>query len=84
MNYGRLAQRFWHSAKIRLLEHLQTAQSGQIALDAGCGSGVVSDYLAGKCDKVIGIDASQEAIEFATSKFGSSTLSFHNANLQSL
>ena len=83
INYGRPAQRFWHSAKIRLLEHLQVAQSGQTALDAGCGSGVVSHYLAGKCEKVIGIDASQEAIEFATSKFGSSTLSFHNANLQS-
>jgi len=83
INYGRPAQRFWHSAKIRLLDHLQVAQPSQTALDAGCGSGVVSHYLAGKCDKVVGIDVSQEAVEFATSKFGSSKLSFCKANLQS-
>ena len=83
VNYGRPAQRFWHGAKIRLLEHLQVTQSSQTALDAGCGSGVVSNYLAEKCDRVVGIDVSQEAIEFATSKYGSSTHSFCRADLQS-
>jgi len=82
INFGRPAQRFWHSAKLRLLDHLEVTHSTQIALDAGCGSGVVSHYLAGKCRKVVGIDASEEAIKFATTKFGSLTLSFMNLNLQ--
>ena len=80
--HGRPAQRFWHSAKLRLLDRLQVTHSAQTVLDAGCGSGVVSHHLAGKCEKVVGIDTSQEAIEFATGKFGSSTLSFTNCKLQ--
>lgn len=84
INSGSPVQRFWHGAKLRLLDRLQIADEGQTALDAGCGSGVVSNYLSEHCSKVIGIDMSQAAIDFASSQFCSSKLSFMKFELQSV
>jgi 2-polyprenyl-3-methyl-5-hydroxy-6-metoxy-1,4-benzoquinol methylase len=78
---GRPAQRFWHSAKIRLIERLEIARSNVTALDAGCGSGVVSDYLAKHCQHVVGIDASTDAVNFATQQFGRENLHFQVCSL---
>lgn len=78
---GRPAQRFWHSAKIRLIERLGVAGPNVTVLDAGCGSGVVSDYLAGHCRHVVGIDISAEAVNFAKQQFGKENLHFQICSL---
>jgi len=84
INSGSPVQKFWHGAKLRLLDHLCIAYEGQTALDAGCGSGVVSSYLSERCSNVIGIDVSQAAIDFASAQFCSSKLSFMKSELQSV
>jgi len=42
----RLAQRFWHQAKFRLIERVAMPGPADRVLDAGCGSGTISDFLA--------------------------------------
>ncbi|MGK5083232.1 methyltransferase domain-containing protein [Bdellovibrionota bacterium FG-1] len=45
---------------------------GQKILDAGCGSGIVSDYLSRRAPEVeiVGLDFSKERIEAAKAKYG--------------
>ncbi len=78
---GRPAQRFWHSAKIRLIERLGVAGPNVTVLDAGCGSGVVSDYLAKHCQHVEGIDVSTNAVNFAKQQFRKENLHFQVCSL---
>src|SRR5436309_345909 len=50
--------------------------AGQFAIDAGCGSGVIADYLASSGAEVMGVDANAEAIEFASGEFVRPNLRF--------
>jgi 2-polyprenyl-3-methyl-5-hydroxy-6-metoxy-1,4-benzoquinol methylase len=59
------AQRFWHAAKIRLLDRVAPPKPGARAADAGCGSGVIADHVARTAGSVIGFDSNAQAIEFA-------------------
>ena len=38
----RVAQRFWHEAKFRLIERVAIPSKQERVLDAGCGSGTIS------------------------------------------
>ena len=61
-------------------------QRGQRVLDAGCGSGIVSEYLS-KCapdTNVIGWDFSADRVEAAKTKYGSKNLRFEQRNLLQL
>jgi ubiquinone/menaquinone biosynthesis C-methylase UbiE len=54
-------------------ERLQTlltifAKRGDMALDIGCGVGVLTFKLAGKCSRVVGVDASRKMIAYAEKK----------------
>ena len=63
----------------KLLDVLQIAK-GQNILDAGCGTGALTEYIADQADgKVTGIDFSSEAIEFAQKRTQDKQdrLSFH-------
>lgn len=70
------AQRFWHEAKLRLIDRLATPAPGSRVADAGCGSGVVAAHLAKHAGEVVGIDVSDEAIAFARRSYGSNRLRF--------
>jgi len=72
----RAAQRFWHAAKIRLIDHVAPARPGARVADAGCGSGVIAAHLAASAGRVFGFDSNPSAIAYATKAYGSSRLSF--------
>jgi 2-polyprenyl-3-methyl-5-hydroxy-6-metoxy-1,4-benzoquinol methylase len=64
------------------LMHIATYQfalkyvQGKRVLDYGCGSGYGSQMLSNLADKVIGVDVSSEAIEFAKKKYFSNNIIF--------
>lgn len=63
------------SGKI-VLEHMQRYFAvrdiikGQKVLDAACGAGYGTAYMSGFADSIIGIDVSNEAIEYDRKKYG--------------
>jgi 2-polyprenyl-3-methyl-5-hydroxy-6-metoxy-1,4-benzoquinol methylase len=72
----RAAQRFWHAAKIRLIDRVAPAKPGSRVADAGCGSGVIADHLARTAAMVVGFDSNPAAIDFALKSYGSPRLEF--------
>jgi len=50
-------------------------------LDAACGVGYGSKILSEKCDKVIAVDYSQEAIDYASKHYGDPKISFECQDL---
>jgi len=50
-----------------------------MVLDVGCGSGVIASFLSEFGASVIGLDANEEAIAFASGTYGSDTVSFQKA-----
>ncbi|MGE3277461.1 MAG: class I SAM-dependent methyltransferase [Vicinamibacterales bacterium] len=61
----RAAQRFWHQAKIRVLDRVAPARAGARVADAGCGSGVIASHLAATAGRVTGFDSNPEAVAYA-------------------
>src|SRR6185503_6518045 len=70
------AQRFWHAAKIRLLDRIAPVGANARVADAGCGSGVMADHLARTAGTVVGFDSNPRAIEFARRAYPRSNLRF--------
>ena len=70
------AQRFWHQAKLRLIDRIAQPLPGARVADAGCGSGVVAAHLAATAGAVIGFDANTAAVSFGTRAYGSDRLQF--------
>jgi 2-polyprenyl-3-methyl-5-hydroxy-6-metoxy-1,4-benzoquinol methylase len=76
LSSSRAAQRFWHAAKLRIIDHVAPAKPvGRIA-DAGCGSGVIAAHLATAGAEVTGFDSNPSAIEYATAHYGSRRVRF--------
>lgn len=48
----------------------------KFVLDAGCGCGYGSDYLAEHAKKVVGIDSSDEAIKYSKEHYAKNNLEF--------
>ncbi|MCE5325134.1 MAG: methyltransferase domain-containing protein [Planctomycetaceae bacterium] len=67
LTHGPAVQRFWHYSKQLAVAKLLPPASGEFVLDVGCGSGVISHFLANQGPAVLGIDANEAAIEFARS-----------------
>ena len=76
LNSPRAAQRFWHAAKLRIIDRVSPAKPvGRIA-DAGCGSGVITAHLAAHGAEVVGFDSNPSAIEYATAHYGGRRIRF--------
>lgn len=50
-------------------------------MDAACGSGYGSNYLADYCKEIVGLDTSENAIEYCNTKFKQNNLSFHEGDV---
>src|SRR2546423_1438889 len=72
----RAAQRFWHEAKFRLIERIALPAKHERVLDAGCGSGTISDFLARHAAEVVAIDSNPSAISYATETYNTPNLRF--------
>lgn len=72
----RAAQRFWHAAKLRLIDRIATPRPAARVADAGCGSGVIAAHLARTAASVVGFDANAAAIAFAAATYGDARLRF--------
>jgi 2-polyprenyl-3-methyl-5-hydroxy-6-metoxy-1,4-benzoquinol methylase len=53
-------------------------------LDAACGSGYGSEFLAQKVRKVIGFDANEHALDYAKERHGPPNTSFHQVDLNGI
>ena len=79
---GPAVQRFWHGCKLELLRRVACATARPAgrpwrALDVGCGSGVVADFLAEQGAVVDAVDSNEAAIRFAREQFPRGGLRFH-------
>jgi 2-polyprenyl-3-methyl-5-hydroxy-6-metoxy-1,4-benzoquinol methylase len=82
---GRPEQRFWHFGKYRQVERLLDLQNGDVALDVGCGSGILAGMLAQHPNvQVIGVDGSPSAISFARDKYHFPNLEFREGLVDAL
>ena len=70
------AQRFWHSAKIRLMDRVAPPAIAARVADAGCGSGVIAEHLARTAREVVGFDSNPAAIEHGRTAYPRSNLRF--------
>ena len=77
MHTGPSLQRAWHREKFMILDELakKIVRDGR-ALDAGCGSGVLSNHLGSHDWEVLGVDANVEAIRFASRQYASKNVRF--------
>ena len=80
----RAAQRFWHEAKFRLIERVAMPSQHDRVLDAGCGSGTISQFLSLHAGEVIGIDSNPAAIRYATAAYERPTLQFRLGQFEDL
>lgn len=76
MESPRAAQRFWHQAKVRLIDRVAPPRSAARIADAGCGSGVIAAHLARTARVVVGFDSNEAAVAYATRAYGSDRLQF--------
>lgn len=72
----RAAQRFWHAAKLRIIDRAMPAKPGARIADVGCGSGVIAAHLAASGADVTGFDSNPAAVEFAIGAYAASRLRF--------
>jgi 2-polyprenyl-3-methyl-5-hydroxy-6-metoxy-1,4-benzoquinol methylase len=80
----RAAQRFWHEAKFRLIERVAIPSKHDRVLDAGCGSGTISQFLSLHAGEVIGVDSNPSAISFASSTYDAPNLQFRLGQFEEL
>jgi 2-polyprenyl-3-methyl-5-hydroxy-6-metoxy-1,4-benzoquinol methylase len=76
MESPRAAQRFWHAAKLRLIDRVAPPWPEAHVADVGCGSGVIAAHLARSAQTVVGFDSNPAAIAFAQRTYGSARASF--------
>lgn len=76
LHEGPAAQRFWHYNKQLTIARYLPPERGDSVIDVGCGSGVISNFLAQSGARTLGIDASHDAIAFASRTFTADNLSF--------
>lgn len=84
LTQGPTIQRYWHRAKLRLVDALVALSPEDNVLDIGCGSGVVADHVAPYVHEVLAVDGNPRAIVFASEQFQRPNLNFRCARLEAL
>ncbi len=73
---------FWHVWRYQ--QAADQIRPGESVIDFGCGIGYGSRLMAEKAGTVIGIDDSEETIEFAKENFGADNVRFERASIERL
>jgi 2-polyprenyl-3-methyl-5-hydroxy-6-metoxy-1,4-benzoquinol methylase len=73
---GNPVQRFWHLSKQLVIDRFLPPGPGDYVMDVGCGSGVISNHLAGRGASVLAVDGNASAIAFAGEQFPSENIRF--------
>jgi len=83
LHHGTKSQRLWHRQKIEIIGRYLHNKSYGNNCDAGCGSGVVADFVSSVLpeSKVVGYDINERSIAFALRKFKKKNLQFCLKNL---
>lgn len=81
---GPAIQRFWHRAKLDLLDWLFTPAAGERVLDVGAGSGVFAAAMADRGALVTGVDANPDAVAYARRTFARDGLELREGYLDEL
>jgi 2-polyprenyl-3-methyl-5-hydroxy-6-metoxy-1,4-benzoquinol methylase len=84
LHHGPQSQRHWHRQKLEVVLDVAARHPFCSALDAGCGSGIVSCQVARiyPAAHVVGLDLSSSAIDFCRATHrNEQNLSFHTADL---
>lgn len=76
LTQGNAVQRFWHFTKQLSIERFMPPDLSDRVVDVGCGSGVISAFLAERAADVVGIDGNEAAIAFARRQFQAPNLRF--------
>ncbi|HEU0207970.1 MAG TPA: class I SAM-dependent methyltransferase [Candidatus Udaeobacter sp.] len=80
----RAAQRFWHEAKFRLIQRVAMPSAQDRVLDAGCGSGTISQFLSLYSREAIGMDSNPSAIAYASDAYKRPNLHFRLGQFEEL
>ncbi|MGB8951805.1 MAG: methyltransferase domain-containing protein [Candidatus Aminicenantales bacterium] len=72
-------QRYWHRAKLKIIDAVCPPVASGLILDAGCGSGHISHYLSRRGAEVLGIDGLASPVEFAARTYGSERCQFRQS-----
>jgi 2-polyprenyl-3-methyl-5-hydroxy-6-metoxy-1,4-benzoquinol methylase len=80
---GYIVQRFWHFNKKLMIGQFLPPLSSDYILDVGCGSGVISSFLAESGAQVLGVDGNSKAISFAMQQFRQPNLTFEEGLVDS-
>ena len=83
LHKGPISQRLWHKQKLEVIKNCLQGKGYKNICDAGCGSGVVTDYAAAILPdaNLTGYDINERSIAFASEKFKKHNLHFHLKNL---
>jgi len=76
LHHGPAVQRFWHHSKLMAISRLLPPGEGDLVLDIGSGSGVISNHLAASGASVLAIDGNESAIAFARKQYPSERIEF--------
>ncbi|MCP4681839.1 MAG: class I SAM-dependent methyltransferase [Desulfobacterales bacterium] len=79
--HGSSVQRAWHRAKLKIIRQIAPPPRGGLVLDAGCGSGVISAFLAALGARVKAVDSNLDAIRFARDVYSIPRVEFIHASL---
>jgi 2-polyprenyl-3-methyl-5-hydroxy-6-metoxy-1,4-benzoquinol methylase len=76
LTQGNAIQRFWHYSKSQAISRFLPPKRGDFVLDVGCGSVVISAFLAQSGAEVLAVDSNLEAIQFATEFYSNTSIHF--------
>ena len=83
LHKGLVSQRLWHRKKIEIIGGCLQGKNYEDICDAGCGSGVVADFVSSLLpkSKVVGYDINERSLAFASRQFKKKNLDFCLKNL---
>ncbi len=81
---GNVFQRNWHKLKLQAAAGLANIGTSSTIIDLGCGSGILTAFLPTNFRTYTGLDANEDAIDFANNTYSNTKISFRLFQLDDL